>query len=136
MLSCQTHWDPIFPAQDILNEPEEIQSLRGSPIPRRISVDYISFSAHVDYTQNSEFIELVKAQHVVSPPCSHLPGWISSMRCILQVLVHGEQTAMGRLKGALQSRYKDRDEDVKIHTPRNLETLNLNFRGERVAKVR
>jgi len=42
---------------------------------------------------------------------------------------------MGRLKGALQSRYKDRDEDVKIHTPRNLETLNLNFRGERVAKV-
>jgi cleavage and polyadenylation specificity factor subunit 3 len=54
---------------------------------------------------------------------------------VLQVLVHGEQTAMGRLKGALQSRYKDRDEDVKIHTPRNLETLLLNFRGERVAKV-
>ncbi|KAF8588696.1 Metallo-hydrolase/oxidoreductase [Ramaria rubella] len=102
-------------ARDILNEPEEIPSLKGSSIPRRLSVDYISFSAHVDYAQNSEFIELVKAQHVV--------------------LVHGEQTAMGRLKGALQSRYKDRDEDVKIHTPRNLETLNLNFRGERVAKA-
>lgn len=43
---------------------------------------------------------------------------------------------MGRLKAALQARYKDRDEDVKIHTPRNLETLQLNFRGERVAKVR
>jgi cleavage and polyadenylation specificity factor subunit 3 len=42
---------------------------------------------------------------------------------------------MGRLRAALQSRYKNRDEDVKIHTPRNLETLNLTFRGERVAKA-
>lgn len=102
-------------ARDIMNEPDEITSLKGNPIPRRLSVDYISFSAHVDYSQNSEFIEQVKAQHVV--------------------LVHGEQTAMGRLKAALQARYKDRDEDVKIHTPRNLETLQLNFRGERVAKA-
>ena len=35
----------------------------------------------------------------------------------------------------MTARYKDRDEDVKIHTPRNLETLELSFRGERVAKV-
>jgi hypothetical protein len=54
---------------------------------------------------------------------------------IFQILVHGEQTAMGRLRAAMTSRYKERDEDVKIHTPRNLETLNLSFRGERVAKV-
>lgn len=102
-------------ARDILNEPEEIISQKGNSIQRKISVDYISFSAHVDYAQNSEFIEQVKAQHVV--------------------LVHGEQTAMGRLRAAMASRYKDRDEDVKIHTPRNLETLNLSFRGERVAKA-
>jgi cleavage and polyadenylation specificity factor subunit 3 len=54
---------------------------------------------------------------------------------MFQVLVHGEQTAMGRLRAAMAYRYKDIDEDVKIHTPRNLETLNLSFRGERVAKV-
>ena len=42
---------------------------------------------------------------------------------------------MGRLRAAMTSRYKERDEDVKIHTPRNLEILNLSFRGERVAKV-
>lgn len=42
---------------------------------------------------------------------------------------------MGRLRAAMSSRYKERDEDVKIHTPRNCETLNLTFRGERVAKV-
>ncbi|THH09810.1 hypothetical protein EW145_g1768 [Phellinidium pouzarii] len=102
-------------ARDIINEPEEIVGVKGGTIPRRISVDYISFSAHVDYPQNSEFIDLVKAQHVV--------------------LVHGEQMAMGRLRGALQQRYKDREEEIKIHTPRNLETLNLTFRGERVAKA-
>jgi hypothetical protein len=48
-----------------MNEPEEVMSLKGNPIQRKISVDYISFSAHVDYSQNSEFIEMVKAQHVV-----------------------------------------------------------------------
>lgn len=48
-----------------MNEPEEIMSTKGTLIPRRLSVDEISFSAHVDYTQNSEFIEMVKAQHVV-----------------------------------------------------------------------
>jgi len=42
---------------------------------------------------------------------------------------------MGRLRSAMTSRYKERDEDVKIHAPRNLETLELSFRGERVAKV-
>ena len=40
--------------------------MKGHMIQRKISVDYISFSAHVDYTQNAEFIETVRAQHVVS----------------------------------------------------------------------
>jgi len=118
-----------------MTEPEEIISLKGHSIPRKISVDYISFSAHVDYSQNSEFIELIKAQHVVSSGLGH-PGYrFSEHFGTLQVLVHGEQTAMGRLRAAMTARYKDRDEDVKIHTPRNLETLELSFRGERVAKV-
>ncbi|KAF8069967.1 beta-lactamase-like protein [Lyophyllum atratum] len=102
-------------AREIQSEPEEFVGLKGNIIPRKMSVDEISFSAHVDYSQNSEFIEMVKAQHVV--------------------LVHGEQNAMARLRGAMTSRYKERDEDVKIHTPRNLETLNLSFRGERIAKA-
>ena len=48
-----------------MTEPEEFITLKGTTIPRRISVDEISFSAHVDYAQNSEYIEQVKAQHVV-----------------------------------------------------------------------
>ena len=122
-------------SQDIMNEPEEFTSLKGATIPRKISVDYISFSAHVDYPQNSDFIEQVKAQHVVRFQSSH--RFLSFILHLpRKVLVHGEQNAMGRLRAAMTSRYKDRDEDVKIHTPRNLETLQLSFRGERVAKVR
>ncbi|KAI0371177.1 mRNA 3'-end-processing protein YSH1 [Pilatotrama ljubarskyi] len=102
-------------ARDILTEPEEITTVKGNTIPRKMSVDYISFSAHVDYSQNSEFMEMVKPQHIV--------------------LVHGEATGMGRLKAAMQDRYKSREEEVKIHTPRNLETLELTFRSERVAKA-
>ncbi|KAH9942274.1 mRNA 3'-end-processing protein YSH1 [Epithele typhae] len=102
-------------ARDILNEPEEVQTMKGGTLPRKLSVDYISFSAHVDYSQNSEFMELVKPQHIV--------------------LVHGEATGMGRLKAAMQDRYRSRDEEVKIHMPRNLETLELTFRSERVAKA-
>src|ERR1700742_4441300 len=48
-----------------MNEPEEITGMKGNTIPRKISVDYISFSAHVDYSQNSEFIDLIKAPHIV-----------------------------------------------------------------------
>lgn len=62
---------------------------------------------------------------LVSSPLAHLS----------KVLVHGEQTAMGRLRAAMAARFKEANEDVKIHTPKNLETLNLTFRGERVAKV-
>jgi cleavage and polyadenylation specificity factor subunit 3 len=53
-------------ARHAMTEPSEITSLSGTRIPLRMSVDYISFSAHVDYTQNSQFIEEVKSPHVVS----------------------------------------------------------------------
>lgn len=102
-------------ARSILNEPDEIIGLNGQKIPRRMTVDYISFSAHVDYAQNSRFIDEIKAQHIV--------------------LVHGEATAMARLRAALQSKYSERSEDVKIHTPRNCEPLKLHFRAERLAKA-
>ena len=49
-----------------MNEPDEITGMKGNTIPRKLSVDYISFSAHVDYSQNSEFIDLIKAPNIVS----------------------------------------------------------------------
>ncbi|EJT97328.1 Metallo-hydrolase/oxidoreductase [Dacryopinax primogenitus] len=102
-------------ARNIMNEPDEINAMKGTPIPLRCTVDNISFSAHVDYAQNREFIEAIGAPHVV--------------------LVHGEQSQMFRLKAALQAGYKERNEHITIHTPKNCETLELIFRGERVAKA-
>lgn len=102
-------------ARNILKDPDDITSLKGERIPLLMSVDYISFSAHVDYAQNSKFIDEIKAQHIV--------------------LVHGEQNAMSRLKAALQAKFSDRSEDIKIHTPRNCEPLKIKFRGERMAKA-
>ncbi|RUS30749.1 hypothetical protein BC938DRAFT_479003 [Jimgerdemannia flammicorona] len=55
-------------ARHALNEPSEIPSLDGRKIPLRCSVDYISFSAHVDYTDNAAFIDEVKAPHVIYTP--------------------------------------------------------------------
>lgn len=51
------------------------------------------------------------------------------------MLVHGEVNAMFRLKSALQSRFSEKEENVKIHTPKNCETVKLHFRGEKMAKV-
>lgn len=52
------------------------------------------------------------------------------------MLVHGEANNMFRLKSALQSRYSEREENIKIYTPKNCETVKLHFRGEKMAKVR
>lgn len=53
-----------------------------------------------------------------------------------QILVHGEQNEMARLKAALIREYEDNDEvDIEVHNPRNTEAVTLNFRGEKLAKV-
>lgn len=107
-------------AKQLLTEPLEIPSITNPDItiPRRINVEEISFAAHVDYEQNSEFIELVNPKTIV--------------------LVHGESNPMGRLKSALLSKYKhlkNTDDEVKIFNPRNSSTLSLEFKGEKIGKV-
>ncbi|EDW84518.1 uncharacterized protein Dwil_GK13096 [Drosophila willistoni] len=103
-------------AKTILSEPEEITTLSGQKLPLNMSVDYISFSAHTDYQQTSEFIRMLRPNHVV--------------------LVHGEQNEMSRLKLALQREYEaDATTDIKFYNPRNTHAVDLYFRGEKTAKV-
>lgn len=52
--------------QHILSEPEDIVSMSGAKLPLKCSVDYISFSAHTDYKQTSQFIRALKPGHIVS----------------------------------------------------------------------
>ena len=54
---------------------------------------------------------------------------------LLQILVHGEANEMHRLKVALQDKYADQEDAMRIYTPRNCEALELYFRGEKMAKV-
>ncbi|KAL0274621.1 UNVERIFIED_CONTAM: hypothetical protein PYX00_002710 [Menopon gallinae] len=103
-------------AKQILSEPEEIVTLSGQKLPLKMSVDYISFSAHTDYQQTSEFIRALKPPHVV--------------------LVHGEQNEMNRLKAALKREYEDDpNTSIEIHNPRNTAAVELYFRGEKTVKV-
>jgi cleavage and polyadenylation specificity factor subunit 3 len=118
-------------AKQIVNEPHEIPAVmtanrfggrRNDPdsqtmVPRRLSVEELSFAAHVDYIQNSGFIEEVGAKVVI--------------------LVHGEQNNMGRLKSALLSKNHEKKEAdrIKIYNPKNCEELRIPYRGEKFAKV-
>ncbi|KAK3101085.1 hypothetical protein FSP39_000832 [Pinctada imbricata] len=103
-------------AKHILSEPDEIMTMAGQKLPLKCSVDYISFSAHTDYKQTSEFIRILKPLHVV--------------------LVHGEQNEMSRLKAALIREYEDDSEyQIQVHNPRNTVAVELHFRGEKMAKV-
>jgi cleavage and polyadenylation specificity factor subunit 3 len=102
-------------AKQILAEPEEIVTLAGLKLPRKCQVEYISFSAHTDYYQTSEFIRTLRPPHIV--------------------LVHGEATEMNRLKCALQREYEDDDNPPTLHNPRNTQGVQLHFRGEKTAKV-
>ncbi|KAF1985221.1 metallo-beta-lactamase superfamily protein [Aulographum hederae CBS 113979] len=84
-------------------------------IPRRCEVSEYSFAAHVDGTQNREFIEEVKADVVI--------------------LVHGERNQMTRLKSKLLSLNATRPTPMKVFSPANCEELRIPFRTDKVAKV-
>jgi cleavage and polyadenylation specificity factor subunit 3 len=86
-------------AKTILSEPEEITTMNGIKLPLKCQVSYISFSAHTDYKQTSEFIRELKPPHVV--------------------LVHGEANEMNRLKQALVREYEaDPDTKINFYNPR------------------
>ncbi|CAL8088600.1 unnamed protein product [Orchesella dallaii] len=102
-------------AKQILSEPEDVTLLSGAKVPLKMSVDYISFSAHTDYEQTSEFIRILKPPHIV--------------------LVHGEQNEMGRLKAALIREYEDEGKHIDVYNPKNTQAVELRFKGEKMAKV-
>ncbi|KAI1717764.1 pre-mRNA 3'-end-processing endonuclease polyadenylation factor c-term domain-containing protein [Ditylenchus destructor] len=103
-------------AKHILSEPEEIITLSGQKLPMRLQVAYISFSAHTDYQQTSDFIKAMKPPHLI--------------------LVHGEMNEMNRLKAGILRQYEDdNDFKIEVHNPRNTESVYLHFRGQKTAKV-
>ncbi|KAJ5226486.1 Endoribonuclease ysh1 [Penicillium chermesinum] len=122
-------------AKQLLNEPDQIPAVmskvstvqgRGRVpggndeeqkvmIPRRCTVDEISFAAHVDGVENRNFIEEVAAPVVI--------------------LVHGEKHQMMRLKSKLLSLNVDKTVKVKVYTPANCDEVRIPFRKDKIAKV-
>jgi cleavage and polyadenylation specificity factor subunit 3 len=72
-------------AKEIMSQPREVVTMEGRRQPLNCLVDYVSFSAHVDFVQNRDFITTVNPRNII--------------------LVHGAKAEMGRLKGALMMHY-------------------------------
>ncbi|XP_066917149.1 cleavage and polyadenylation specificity factor subunit 3-like [Clytia hemisphaerica] len=103
-------------AKDLMSEPEEVTAINGQRMKRNMSINYISFSAHVDYEQVSDFINILRPPHIV--------------------LNHGEANEMGRLKAALLRDFEDRGiTNMQVYNPKNCQSVKLHFRGEKMAKV-
>ena len=104
-------------AKEIMAQPKEVVTLEGRRQPLSCLVDYVSFSAHVDFVQNRSFITQVAPKHIV--------------------LVHGQKDEMGRLKSALMLQYKSMAENKRptITMPPNLQEVKLRFARRRSAKV-
>ncbi|QDZ21096.1 subunit 3-I of mRNA cleavage and polyadenylation specificity factor [Chloropicon primus] len=98
-------------AKHVLTEPKEVQLLSGQVVPLKMSVHYISFSAHADYTQTSEFLSTLNPAKIV--------------------LVHGEANEMGRMKSALQRRFENEGKSIEIFNPKNCQTVSMEFKVDK-----
>ena len=83
--------------------------MAGQRVKVNCSIEYISFSAHTDFKQTTQFVRSLKPAHII--------------------LVHGEQTEMQKLKDALISQYEENPESKSsiIHKKTFWEFINPNI---------
>merc|ERR1719188_2366294 len=98
-------------AHDLKSEPDSVTLNDGRKVAVRATVKFISFSAHSDYNQTSEFIRKLKANVVV--------------------LVHGEEHEMGRMRTKLKEEYPD----LNVCAPQNCQTVALRVPPDRSAEA-
>merc|ERR1719356_1429319 len=96
-------------AHDLQSEPESITMSDGRKVGVRATVKFISFSAHSDYNQTSDFIKKLKANVVV--------------------LNHGEEVHMGRMRTKLREEYPE----LNVLAPQNCMTVALRVPPDRSA---
>eukprot|EP00195_Chlamydomonas_chlamydogama_P006597 CAMPEP_0202904758 /NCGR_PEP_ID=MMETSP1392-20130828/30978_1 /ASSEMBLY_ACC=CAM_ASM_000868 /TAXON_ID=225041 /ORGANISM="Chlamydomonas chlamydogama, Strain SAG 11-48b" /LENGTH=723 /DNA_ID=CAMNT_0049592553 /DNA_START=19 /DNA_END=2190 /DNA_ORIENTATION=+ len=102
-------------AREILGGPTHVLTKTGMKKPLKCSVDHISFSAHADFDQTSGFLDTVQPPHVV--------------------LVHGEATEMGRLKGALERGAAALSITRNVFTPKVNQTVQIAHKPLRLVRV-
>jgi cleavage and polyadenylation specificity factor subunit 3 len=100
-------------AKTLFNEPSTVQTLAGQTIPRKITVNTISFSGHSDCPHTTQFIQALRTKRVI--------------------LVHGVGQEMDRLKYRLM---KDLAHlDIEVYTPGDCESVNFEFKSNPTATV-
>lgn len=102
-------------ARDILSNPSEVMTRSGAKVPLRCQVDAISFSAHADFPQTSEFLDVLRPPHVV--------------------LVHGEATEMGRLKKALEQHAAALGIPRAVYMPKVTQPVLIPHKARKKARV-
>ena len=102
----------------LTNAPDVIRCSDGKLKQRKIQIEYISFSAHVDYTQNSRFIRSVRPDNII--------------------LVHGERKGMRKLREELEreiSRSWSTRHKPPVKTPANGQSVKISFSKSVVADI-
>lgn len=102
-------------AKEILSEPKEVESIKGGMLKLNMSIEYISFSAHVDYTQNIQFIDECQPRNLF--------------------FVHGEVNEMMRLKNSIQLRNEKNKVEMNLFTLKNGEEGSVEVVKENEAKI-
>lgn len=102
-------------AKEILSEPKEIESMKGGMLKLNMSVEYISFSAHVDYTQNIQFIDECQPKNLF--------------------FVHGEANEMMRLKNSVQTRNEKNSIKMSLFALRNGEEGSFDVIRENEGRI-
>ena len=100
-------------AETIEQERASIETLAGETKQMRMQVKTISFSAHSDYSQSS--------------------GLIQELHCPNIVLVHGEHRQVADLKRQLCAKMGFDEKDIR--TPKNCESVRLQFHGQKSVKI-
>jgi cleavage and polyadenylation specificity factor subunit 3 len=91
-------------AKDLLDAEPATHTLQdGREVALKMKVHYVSFSAHADFIQTSQFIDQLRPAHIV--------------------LVHGEANMMASLKKQLVGKYEH--SGVGVWSPDNTETVTL-----------
>jgi len=94
-------------AHELKGDPESVTLNDGRKVNVKATVKFMSFSAHSDYNQTSEFIRKLKANVVV--------------------LVHGEEHEMNRMRNKLREEYPD----LNVTAPQNCQTVALRVPPDR-----
>ncbi|WUR04145.1 cleavage and polyadenylation specificity factor subunit 3 (CPSF3) [Vairimorpha necatrix] len=102
-------------AKEILNEPKEVMSMKGNVLKLNMSVDYISFSAHVDFAQNAQFIEECQPDHLF--------------------FVHGEANEMNRLRNVIAQKNEKNNVQMELYTLKNCEEGSFDVKKKTEASM-